>query len=76
MCLAVPGKVISIQGDRARVSMEGVLYDAALAVVDDIHVGDYVIVHAGFVLEKLDEQEAAQELDAVRRYASGRVHTP
>jgi hydrogenase expression/formation protein HypC len=56
--------------------MEGVLYDAALAVVDDIHVGDYVIVHAGFVLEKLDEQEAAQELDAVRRYASGRVHTP
>ncbi len=76
MCLAVPGKVISIAGETARVSMNGVLYDASLAVAEDVQVGDYVIVHAGFILQKLDEEEAREELEAIGRYASGRPRRP
>ena len=70
MCLAVPGKVLSIQGhdlDRhGRVSFGGVLKDVSLACVPDANVGDHVIVHVGFAISKLDEQEALRLLEQLR----------
>jgi hydrogenase expression/formation protein HypC len=50
----------------AKVSINGVQTDAGLALSEDISVGDYVIVHAGFILEKLTPEEAKEDLDAIR----------
>ncbi len=65
MCLAVPGKVLEIQGDTllsrtARVSFGGVVKNVSLAYVPEAEVGDYVIVHVGFAISRLDEKEARE----------------
>ncbi len=66
MCLAIPGKVLSLDGDTARVSINGVICEAGLALAEEIAVGDFVIVHAGFILQKLSSEEAEEELEAIR----------
>ncbi|MBU8912431.1 MAG: HypC/HybG/HupF family hydrogenase formation chaperone [Spirochaetales bacterium] len=66
MCLAIPGKVLSLDGEVARVSINGVICEAGLALAEKIAVGDFVIVHAGFILQKLSSEEAAEELEAIR----------
>lgn len=62
MCLAVPGRILSIAGEdllrTGCVSFGGLLREVSLAYVPEAKVGDYVIVHAGFALSRLDEQEA------------------
>lgn len=62
MCLAVPGKLISISGDdlnrMGKVSFSGVVKEVSLAYVPEAEVGDYVIVHVGFALSTVDEVEA------------------
>ena len=65
MCLAVPGKIISIKGDNAlertgRVNFGGVIKEVSLAYVPEARVDDYVIVHVGFALSLVDEVEAAR----------------
>jgi hydrogenase expression/formation protein HypC len=66
MCLAVPGQILSTAGadlDRtARVSFGGVVREVSLVYVPEAAVGDYVIVHVGFALGRLDEAEAARVL--------------
>jgi hydrogenase expression/formation protein HypC len=67
MCLAIPGKIMSISGDdpvirMAKVSFGGVVKDICLAYVPEAGIGDYVIVHVGFALNKLDEAEALETL--------------
>jgi hydrogenase expression/formation protein HypC len=62
MCLAVPGKILSIEGEdfarAARVSFGGIVREVSLAYVPEAEVGDYVIVHVGFAISLLDEAEA------------------
>ena len=60
MCLAIPAKVISIDasGEQANVSVGGIGKKVSLALVEDVQVGDYVLVHVGFALNKLSEDEA------------------
>lgn len=63
MCLAIPGKVETITGDdpvtrMGRINFGGVIKEASLAYVPKVQVGDYVIVHVGFALSKVDEEEA------------------
>ena len=63
MCLAIPGKVLSISGEppfdlKGRVSFGGIIKEVSLACVPDVSPGEYVIVHVGFALSKLDEEEA------------------
>jgi len=67
MCLAIPSKIIEIQGDLARVSVDGVIRETSLALLDDPKIGEYVIVHAGFAISKLDEAAALQTLEDMRR---------
>lgn len=63
MCLAIPACVEQlVAGDSAIVNLGGVRKEISLALVEDIAVGDYVIVHVGFALQKLDPEEAAQTL--------------
>ena len=63
MCLAIPACVEQlVAGDSAIVNLGGVRKEISLALVEDVAVGDYVIVHVGFALQKLDPEEAAQTL--------------
>lgn len=71
MCLAVPGRVVSIQerdGTRtAQVDFGGVVKDVCLAYLPEIEVGDYAIVHVGFALQRLDEESARSTLRLFER---------
>jgi hydrogenase expression/formation protein HypC len=67
MCLAVPGKVVAIEergGTRmARVDFGGVVKDVCMAYLPEARVGEYVIVHVGFALQRLDEEQARASLE-------------
>ena len=62
MCLAIPAKVISVEWPGAVVAIENVEYKASLLLLEDVAVGDYVMLHAGFAIEKVDPEEAAETL--------------
>jgi len=62
MCLAIPAKVISVDGKSAKVTIEDVEYTASLLLLDDVKQGDYIMLHAGFAIEKVDPDEAAETL--------------
>lgn len=62
MCLAVPVRVSQIDGLEALVELGGVIRQASLTLVPDTQVGDYVLLHAGFAIQKLDEREAEQTI--------------
>ena len=63
MCLAIPVKVVELrEGDQAMVDVGGVRKEISLALVDGIAVGDYVILHVGFAIQKLDAEEAEKTL--------------
>jgi hydrogenase expression/formation protein HypC len=70
MCLAVPGKVVSWEGEdpllkMARVSFSGIVKEVSLAYVPEAEIGDFVLVHAGFAISRLDEAEAQKTLQAL-----------
>ena len=67
MCLAVPGKIININGGRARVDIEGVIHDANITLLPNAEAGDYVIVHAGFAIEKYDKEDAIETLKLLKK---------
>jgi hydrogenase expression/formation protein HypC len=72
MCLAAPGQVMTIGDDLLRtgtVSFAGVTKSVSLAMVPDAQVGDYVIVHVGFAISRLDEAAARRSLDLYRAMA-------
>lgn len=63
MCLAVPARITQIDDHAmAKVEVGGIVKEVSLALVDDVKVGDYVIVHVGFALSRLDPEEAEQTL--------------
>lgn len=67
MCLAIPGKIVSIIGDQplqktGKISFGGIVKEVSLAYVPEAKVGDYVIVHVGFALSIVDEEAALQTL--------------
>jgi hydrogenase expression/formation protein HypC len=66
MCLAIPGRVLNIEDDTLRmatVSFGGITKSVSLALVPEAEVGDYVIVHVGFAISKLDEEAARRTLE-------------
>ena len=70
MCLAIPGKILSIEDNplgipMGKVSFGGVIKETCLAFTPEAQVGDYVIVHVGFALSRLDEEEARQTFEAL-----------
>ncbi len=70
MCLAIPAKVIHVEGDMGTIDLEGSRRRVSLLLQDDVTVGDYVIVHAGFVIHKIDEEEAEAALKLLREAAA------
>jgi hydrogenase expression/formation protein HypC len=72
MCLAIPGKIESISGDdpltrMGKVNFGGILKEASLAYVPEAKVGDYVIVHVGFAISRLDEEEAHKVFEYLKQ---------
>ncbi|RMF83764.1 MAG: HypC/HybG/HupF family hydrogenase formation chaperone [Planctomycetota bacterium] len=73
MCLAVPGKIISVQDDgddlarRGKVDFGGVLRDVSLACVPEARVGEYVLVHVGMAISTIDPREAERVFDALEQ---------
>ncbi|MEO0078004.1 MAG: HypC/HybG/HupF family hydrogenase formation chaperone [candidate division WOR-3 bacterium] len=69
MCLAIPLRVKSIKGDMAVGEVDGIEREVSLMMTPDAKVGDYVIVHAGFAIQILDQKEAEENLDILRQMA-------
>lgn len=64
MCLSIPSQVVRIEQDTAWVDTLGMQRHASLALMgDEVHVGDYVLIHVGFVMNKIDADDAAQSLE-------------
>ena len=70
MCLAVPMQIVEIDQDNALCAVDGVRRNASLMMLDDAKVGDFVLIHAGFAIEKLDPREAEKTLKMFRAIAA------
>ncbi len=66
MCLSIPSKVISINGNKAIVSVGGTKYEASLQLVEDVKIDDYVLLHTGFAIQKISEEDAQETLKLLR----------
>lgn len=66
MCIAVPGKVLRIEDNVATISFGGSIRRANLDLEEGVREGDYVVVHAGFVIRRLDEEEALATLELIK----------
>jgi hydrogenase expression/formation protein HypC len=69
MCLAIPSKIVEIRDQAAVIDVDGVQRQCNLMLVEDAQVGDYVIVHAGFALHKIDEADALASLKLLKEAA-------
>ena len=70
MCLAIPSKIVKIENGMATIDVDGVQRKTSLLLVEDAVVGDYVIVHAGFALHKIDEFAAMESLKILKEAAA------
>ncbi|MBP1728205.1 MAG: hydrogenase assembly chaperone hypC/hupF [Deltaproteobacteria bacterium] len=71
MCVGVPMQVVSIDGDNIVAETDGVRRSASLMMLDDdVRIGDFLIIHAGFAISKLDEEEAQETLRMMREFFS------
>jgi len=74
MCLAIPMRVVEVEGDKAVVDAGGNRRQVSIALLDDVKVGDYVLIHAGFAISKWTEEEARETLnlwDEIRQVLAG-----
>jgi len=65
MCLAIPGKILEINGNSALVDFDGIKQNVIIALIQEPQIGKFVIVHAGYAIEQINEQEA---LDAINQW--------
>jgi hydrogenase expression/formation protein HypC len=70
MCLAIPAKLIHIDEQMGTVDMDGTQRDVSLLLLQDAKIGDYLIVHAGFAIHRIDETEALASLKLLRQMAA------
>jgi hydrogenase expression/formation protein HypC len=73
MCLAIPGRIVEMVDEAnrvAKVDVSGVRRNVNIALLDDAGVGDYVLIHVGFALSKVDEKEAEETLRMLRELGS------
>ncbi|MCX7986863.1 MAG: HypC/HybG/HupF family hydrogenase formation chaperone [Bacteroidales bacterium] len=66
MCLSIPAKVEEIKGNEAIVNLSGNKLKIALDLLDEVNIGEYVLVHAGYAIQKIDEHEAEETLRLIR----------
>ena len=66
MCYAIPAKIIEINGEEAKVDYGGVIKKINISLIDDPIKGDYILIHAGFAIEKLDKKSAEESLEIIK----------
>jgi hydrogenase expression/formation protein HypC len=66
MCLAIPSKIVKIENNIGIIDVDGVQRQASLLLLEDPKIGEYVIVHAGFAIKKIDEEAAMETLKMLR----------
>lgn len=66
MCLAIPSRIVSIKDDMGTIDVDGVKREVSLLLLEDPKIGEYVIVHAGFAINKIDETAAHESLRILR----------
>lgn len=66
MCLGIPMKILSKKGEMAVVSSGGTKREISIGLLKEVEIGDYVIVHAGFAIERLNQKRAEETLDILR----------
>jgi hydrogenase expression/formation protein HypC len=71
MCLSVPGRILKIKKNMAKVDVGGFLRDISLDLCPEVSIGEYVLIHAGFAIQKVDEKEAEETLDLLKKMAEG-----
>lgn len=69
MCIGIPAEVISINGNMGEISVGGVTRQVGLELVEGVQVGDYVIIHAGFAIQKINEEQAEETLRLLNELA-------
>ena len=62
MCLSIPARIVTINGTMAEVSAGGAIFKAGLHMIENAEVGDYILLHAGFAIQKISEKEAAETI--------------
>jgi hydrogenase expression/formation protein HypC len=70
MCLAIPSRIVKIDDQMAVIDVDGVRREASLLLLENPAVGDWVIVHAGFAIHRIDEEAARESLKILREAAS------
>jgi hydrogenase expression/formation protein HypC len=71
MCLGIPGRVVEIEKKVAKVDVGGLLREISIELCPEVSVGEYVLIHTGFAIQKVDEKEAEETLELLRKMAEG-----
>lgn len=71
MCLAIPALITQIINDRAIINIGGIAKEICIALLDEVNIGDYVIVHTGYALTRLNEEEAQKTLSLFAEMLKG-----
>jgi hydrogenase expression/formation protein HypC len=69
MCLGIPGRVVEVGKNVAKVDVGGLLREISIELCPEVSVGEYVLVHTGFAIEKVDEKEAEETLELLKEMA-------
>ena len=69
MCLGVPGKIIEIKKNVAKVDVGGFLREISIELCPEVSIGEYVLIHTGFAIQKVDEEEAKETLELLKKMA-------
>ena len=65
MCLGIPAKILAVEGSKAVVSLGGNEYKADISLLEEVKTGDYILLHAGFGIQKISHQHARETLDLI-----------
>ena len=66
MCLSIPAEVLSVNGDTAEVCIGGAIYKAGLQLIENVNVGEFILLHAGFAIQKISKEEAELTLKLLK----------
>jgi hydrogenase expression/formation protein HypC len=69
MCLSIPARIVQIEHNVAKADVGGLLREISIDLCPEVAVGEYVLIHAGFAIQKLDEKEAGETLDLLKQLA-------
>ncbi len=69
MCLAIPGKILEIDGNNALVDFDGIKQNVIIALIQNPEIGKYIIVHAGYAIEQINEEEAMEAINQWKEIA-------